>query len=257
MAQPNGPVIDPLAVRSDSVTFSGQFAYTTVALALVRRQIAVVTERCHHDGSRIAVSRNCRRDARVPDFLLDGTKVPMIEHKPVGARYSPGSKPASRAMESGKPATLFLIALFAAAAPVRVSAPLLSLDFAQAKNANNGNNNGGGNQGGGKGVGSGGDSPGKSDHVGNNNPGNQGKGKTGGPQNGVGDGRRPAAEKPGDSVVAKEVKDDSVQVRYENGFLEQVERGRFTMKDAKGRTIIDRPATGLDRLRLWLKQVTH
>lgn len=257
MAQPNGPVIDPLAVRSDSVTFSRQLRtrqwpslWFEDKSLLSRRDVIVTAHELQSLGTA-AATLGC------PDFLRDGTKVPMIEHKPLGARYSPGSKSASRAMESGKPATLFLIALFAAAAPVRVSAPLLSLDFAQAKNANNGNNNGGGNQGGGKGVGSGGDSPGKSDHVGNNNPGNQGKGKTGGPQNGVGDGRRPAAEKPGDSVVAKEVKDDSVQVRYENGFLEQVERGRFTMKDAKGRTIIDRPATGLDRLRLWLKQVTH
>ena len=44
------------------------------------------------------------------------------------------------------------------------------------------------------------------------------------------------------------------RMTHRNGYREQVAKGRFVMKDAKGRTVIDRRATTADRIRLWLKE---
>ncbi|WLR95328.1 hypothetical protein [Shinella zoogloeoides] len=57
------------------------------------------------------------------------------------------------------------------------------------------------------------------------------------------------------SVAKKEVTPNSVSVRYRNGYLEQVVKGRFIMKDSKGRTIVNRKATAQDRMRLLLKAI--
>lgn len=124
-------------------------------------------------------------------------------------------------MRFGKPVILAAIALLLAAAPLRLdlSSPALLLQEAAAKNGNNGNGNG-----------------------------NSGKnGRAAGQSRG-------GKAKATDSVVDKKITKDSVQIRYHNGYREQVTSGRFIMKDAKGRTIINRRATPVDRVRLWLKQ---
>jgi hypothetical protein len=123
------------------------------------------------------------------------------------------------------------VALAVAAVPVHVgwkgSAPSITLASADAKNGNGGGN------GGGRGGKGGSDSKG-------------GKGQNG--SNGKAKGR--AAW-----VAKKEVTPNSVAVRYRNGYLEQVVKGRFIMKDSRGRTIVNRKATAQDRMRLWLKTI--
>lgn len=110
---------------------------------------------------------------------------------------------------------------------------------AAAKNGNNGKGGNNGNNGN------------NGNHGNNGNKGN--KGNSG--NKGRAAGQNPAGKsKAADSVVDKKVTRDSVQIRYRNGYREQVTSGRFIMKDAKGRTIINRRATPVDRVRLWLKQ---
>lgn len=44
---------------------------------------------------------------------------------------------------------------------------------------------------------------------------------------------------------------DAVSVKHENGIAEEINgRGRYVMRDAQGRTIVNRPATGADIDRL-------
>ena len=43
----------------------------------------------------------------------------------------------------------------------------------------------------------------------------------------------------------------NIQVLHRNGMTETVNGGRYEMKDARGRTIINRPATSQDRARLY------
>ncbi|AOF93206.1 hypothetical protein [Sinorhizobium sp. RAC02] len=133
-------------------------------------------------------------------------------------------------MKANRPATTVIsltVALAVAAVPVdvswRASAPSVSLASADAKNGN----------GGGRGDKGGSDSKGS-------------KGQNG--SNGKAKGR--AA-----SVAKKEVTPNSIAVRYRNGYLEQVVKGRFIMKDSRGRTIVNRKATAQDRMRLWLKTI--
>lgn len=137
-------------------------------------------------------------------------------------------------MKPSRPATavfMVVIALAIAAAPVNVgwkdSQPFLAPVSADAKN---GGSNGGGNGRGGKGV----------------SGSNSGKGQNG--SQGKANGRTAP-------VARKDVTPDSVAVRYRNGYLEQVTKGRFIMKDSKGRTIVNRKATAKDHLRLWLKTI--
>ncbi|KQV40018.1 MULTISPECIES: hypothetical protein [unclassified Rhizobium] len=90
----------------------------------------------------------------------------------------------------------------------------------------------------------------------NDNRGNNGNGRDNGEGKGEsGNNGRGNTGKAADSVVDKKVSGDNVQIRYRNGYSEQLLKGRFIMKDSKGRTIIDRRATAADRIRLWLKQV--
>ena len=145
-------------------------------------------------------------------------------------------------MKIVKPATVVTavgLAVLVAAVPLRwdwsSSAHLFAAQQADAKNGNNG---GGRGKGGGGGGGDKGDRGGPGDRGGKGRDGASGKTK----------GR--AA-----SVVDKKVTPDSVRVRYRNGYGEQVVRGRFIMKDAKGRTIVNRKATPSDRLRLWFKSI--
>ncbi len=137
-----------------------------------------------------------------------------------------------------KAAILVAATLLAVSAPLRVDwsgpTPQLRLHGAEAKNGNNGKGNG--SNGGNNGKGSNGNSGDKG------NKGNNGRAL----------GR---SAQPADAVVDKQVGADSVGIRYRNGYREQVSKGRFIMKDAKGRTVINRRATPVDRVRLWLKRV--
>lgn len=139
-----------------------------------------------------------------------------------------------------KAAILMTATLLAVSAPLHVdwsgTTPQLRVHDAEAKNGNNGNGNGNGNNGGGNGKGNNGNS---------GDRGNRGN-------NGRALGR---SAQSADAVVDKQVGADSVGIRYRNGYREQVSKGRFIMKDAKGRTVINRRATPVDRVRLWLKKV--
>ena len=127
-----------------------------------------------------------------------------------------------------KPATLMAAALLLATAPLHVdwSVPLpqLRLQDAAAKGGNNGNGKG--------------------------NAGNSGNSGSKGNNGRAADRSSQSA----DAVVDKQVGKDSVRIRYRNGYREQIYKDRFIMKDAKGRTVINRHATPVDRVRLWLKQ---
>lgn len=147
-------------------------------------------------------------------------------------------------MRCVKPMILVAAALFLAAAPLRVDGFGLWVPEAVANGGENGKgNNGKGNDNKGNDRGGGGNNGDNGSRGDNGN----GKGKSG--NNGRGNTGK------ADSVVDKKVSGDNVQIRYRNGYSEQLLKGRFIMKDSKGRTIIDRRATAADRIRLWLKQV--
>jgi hypothetical protein len=137
---------------------------------------------------------------------------------------------------------------------------------AHAKDGNNGN--GGGNAGGNSGNagGSNGNAGGNSGNAGGNNGnaggnngnagGNSGNGggsngNAGGKGNAGGTRGNAAVASPGPSAVPGRVAIDSpVEVRHRNGMSERIKDGRYLMKDAKGRTIIERTATVSDQTRL-------
>lgn len=105
-----------------------------------------------------------------------------------------------------------------------------------------GNSGGGGGNGGNSGGGNGGNSGGNSGNGNSGNSGNSGKsgsnqGKSGSHVN----------AKTGDKV---DVTGNKITVRHPDGITEKLENGRFSMKDALGRTIIDRQATPADADRL-------
>jgi hypothetical protein len=99
-----------------------------------------------------------------------------------------------------------------------------------------GGNEGGGNQGGGKGGGKqGGAKSGDSD------AGGKGGGKSAGKTK---DAATPARATPADDPAP------GLEVVHRNGILERISRGRYEMKDSRGRTIINRVATNADQRRL-------
>ncbi|ADV09980.1 hypothetical protein [Mesorhizobium ciceri] len=112
---------------------------------------------------------------------------------------------------------------------------------------NSGGGGGGGNSGGGNGGNSGGSNSGNSGN-GNGNNGNSGNsgnnGKSGSNQGKSGS---HVNAKTGDKV---DVTGNKITVRHPDGITEKLENGRFSMKDALGRTIIDRQATPADANRL-------
>jgi hypothetical protein len=146
---------------------------------------------------------------------------------------------------SAKPVLTISVALAVAAAPFHVEwkagTPSLKIASVDAKN---------GNGGGGRGGMGGSDSQG--------GKGSDSRGGKGGSDSKGGKGRNGAdgkAKGRAASVAKKEVTPNSVAVRYRNGYLEQVVKGRFIMKDSKGRTIVNRKATTKDRMRLFLKTI--
>ncbi|WP_348641188.1 hypothetical protein [Mesorhizobium sp. B2-4-10] len=115
---------------------------------------------------------------------------------------------------------------------------------AQAKpGGNSGNGGGGGNGNGGNG--------GNGNNGGGNNGNAGGNGNNGGGNNGKGKGANSSGKHvnatTGDRV---EIDDNKIVVQHPNGFGEEIEKGRFKMTDALGRTIVERPATAADISRL-------
>lgn len=113
------------------------------------------------------------------------------------------------------------IGLALALLPLRMHVANGSLDIgattAAAKDGGKGGGNGGGNEGGNNGGGKGGKG------------GNKGKGA---------------------AVSTRAAPAVGLEVVHRNGIAERIRRGRYEMKDSKGRTIINRAATNADRQRL-------
>jgi len=136
------------------------------------------------------------------------------------------------------------IALVAAASPATFNLdgflPVLAVESARAKDGNNGNGNGNGN--------GGGNGSGNSGSNGNSGSGNSAGGSS---SNGAGSSASSSASASQESgATATEASDGSIDVRHANGITETLRRGRYVMKDGKGRTIISRQATANDARRL-------
>ncbi|MGX7875937.1 hypothetical protein ACVDG5_027350 [Mesorhizobium sp. ORM6] len=127
-------------------------------------------------------------------------------------------------------------------------APGIDAATAQAAKGGNGGN-GGGNNGSGNGGNGGNDS-------GNGSGGNNGKGNPGSGSGDDGGGQGPGQGDKGASHVNAttgdrvDVDGNKITVEHPDGMTEQIENGRFKMRDALGRMIIDRRATPADVSRL-------
>ncbi|TRC82745.1 hypothetical protein FJV80_20725 [Mesorhizobium sp. WSM4310] len=135
------------------------------------------------------------------------------------------------------------------------SAPGIDAASAQAGNGNGGNGGGnggnGGNGGGGNGGNSGGGSGGNSGGNGNANGGNSATDGSGdNSASGKGQSTKGASHVNGTTGDKVEVSGNKITVTHPDGITEKIENGRFRMKDALGRTIIDRRATPADVSRL-------
>ncbi len=162
-------------------------------------------------------------------------------------------------------------ALALALAPWHVTfdgVPGIAVATAKAGNGNgngggNGGNGGGGNSGsaggsnsgsaGGSNSGNGGNNGnGQGDNSGNSNAG--GNNPNAGPGNNSGKGNTDPSGKNSYTNAATgdtlSIDGDKVTVVHRNGMKEEVQNGRFEMKDAQGRTIIERQATEEDLSRL-------
>ncbi|TPL49783.1 hypothetical protein [Mesorhizobium sp. B2-4-6] len=140
--------------------------------------------------------------------------------------------------------------------------PRIAVATADAGNGNSGGNGGNGGNGGGGNSGSpGGSNSGNSGNSGNSNAGgNSGNSNAGGgnpnagPGNNSGKGNTDPGGKNSYTNAATgdtlSIDGDKVTVIHRNGMKEQVQNGRFEMKDAQGRTIIERQATEEDLSRL-------
>jgi hypothetical protein len=158
------------------------------------------------------------------------------------------------------------VALVAAASPATLNLggflPVLAVERAQAKDGNNGNGNGGGNgngNGGGNGNSGGngnGGGNGNSNGGGNSNSNSNSNGSGNGNSNGgsstgsTGSSSSSSGASVGSGTRATAASDGSIDVRHSNGITEVLQRGRYIMKDSKGRTIINRQATASDARRL-------
>ncbi|MBZ9799694.1 hypothetical protein [Mesorhizobium sp. ES1-4] len=129
---------------------------------------------------------------------------------------------------------------------------------AHAKGGNGGggnNGNGGGNSGSG---GNSGNGNGGNSGNGNGNGGSNGNGNSGGnSDNGGGDAGSGKGQSDNNSSHVNattgdqvDVDGNQISVQHPDGMTEKIENGRFRMKDALGRTIIDRRATPADFTRL-------
>jgi hypothetical protein len=106
---------------------------------------------------------------------------------------------------------------------------------------NSGNAGNNGNNGGGKGDGNSGNS-GTSGDKGTDSNNNNSAGNSGNVR-----GREVSQSTPAESVA---IDGSSMEVRHWNGMSERIKDGRYVMRDAKGRTIVNRTATVSDESRL-------
>lgn len=117
-----------------------------------------------------------------------------------------------------------------------------------AAHAQGGEGNGGGNGNGGGGGGGNGNGGGGNGNGGNGNGNGGGGGNDNGHASGGGDGP-PAGQNAQPSGNATSRGTDFTVV-YDNGMTETIQAGRYEMRDAQGRTIVNRDATLVDYLRM-------
>ena len=147
-----------------------------------------------------------------------------------------------------------LLTLFHTALPYTIKIHGVSATFAeQVAEAKSGNGGGNGNGGGG-GSGGGGNGGGSDNGGGNGNSGGNGNGNgnSGGKANNSGQSSSTgsAAKSQTDADDATNEAGGALTVRHKDGISETVQRGRYVMKDSKGRTIVNRDATVADEQRL-------
>ncbi|AYM65679.1 hypothetical protein [Agrobacterium fabrum] len=145
-----------------------------------------------------------------------------------------------------------LLVLFNTALPYTIKIHGISATFAeQVAEARSGNGGGNGNGGGG-GSGGGGNGGGSGNGGGNGNSGGNGNGNSDGKANNndQSSGTGSAAKSQTDADDATNEAGGSLTVRHKDGISETVQRGRYVMKDSKGRTIVNRGATVADEQRL-------
>ncbi|MSU91377.1 hypothetical protein GE300_17490 [Rhodobacteraceae bacterium 2CG4] len=66
------------------------------------------------------------------------------------------------------------------------------------------------------------------------------------------DGERPHGTRDGGGIVAKlEVSGGNIEITYTDGWKEEIEGGRYELKDALNRTVVERPVRPADRDRLF------
>lgn len=146
-----------------------------------------------------------------------------------------------------------LLTLFNTALPYTINfhgfSAAIHEQVAEAGNGNGGGNGGGGGSGGNGGGSGNGGSNGNSGGNGNGNSG--GKGNSNSQSSGTGN----AAKSQAGLDDAANGGRGTLTVRHKDGISESVQRGRYVMKDAKGRTIVNRDATVSDeeRLRAFLR----
>ncbi|MGO6907603.1 hypothetical protein ACCS96_46795, partial [Rhizobium ruizarguesonis] len=85
---------------------------------------------------------------------------------------------------------------------------------------------------------------------GGNSSNGSGNGNGGSSTSSTGSSSSSARSSEGLGTTATEASDGSIDVRHANGITETLQRGRYIMKDSKGRTIISRQATANDARRL-------
>ena len=163
----------------------------------------------------------------------------------------------------GRAALPAAIALAFVALPFRVTVkggwPELSLQSAFAKDGRGGSNGNGGGNGEGRGQGNKGNGQGEG---GGSNKG-EGNSKGGGNGKGGANGKGSSGTAAGHNAASidgthvnpstgatVQVSGNNIDVLYHNGMRERIKAGRYLMKDGKGRTIIERRATGADAARL-------
>ncbi|OAP36738.1 hypothetical protein AU381_19875 [Sinorhizobium glycinis] len=105
----------------------------------------------------------------------------------------------------------------------------LAAQTAFAKNGNSGNGNGGGN--------------------GNGNGGGNGNGKGGGGSSNSSSSSSSSGTS-AKSTTLRELFGSVLRIRHVEGISEEIKDGRYIMKDARGRTIVNRRATSADQKRL-------
>ena len=150
-----------------------------------------------------------------------------------------------------------VLALALVAAPYRVTFDrhFLDLNIQTAWGKDGDNGGGGGGNNGSKGGGNAGSNNGNDGNGGGKNNGGKAgsdSGDKGGKSNRAGNAGNAQGGNVNQSTPAENVAIDgaTMEVRHWNGMSERIKDGRYVMKDAKGRTIINRTATTADQSRL-------